>query len=122
MNVAVDAAEAMREIDQLLEKIEGTVYHIGDRTRLDLGLTDLIEGLSAARPHFRPDKVRYIQVTDKLSEITKGTLSLGAFGGLDLVLVSTVEEGIEYARAQITRQRGEPMVPVRSGHPPVSHI
>ena len=111
LDAAADPAGAMREIDRLLEGIEGRVYHIGDRTRLNLSLVDLIQGLSAARPHFRPDKVTYLQVVDKLSEITRGTLNLEAFGGLDLILVSSIEEGIRYARAQIAQNRDPSRLP-----------
>ncbi len=111
LDAAADAAGAMKEIDRLLEGIEGRVYHIGDRTRVDLTLVDLIQALTAARSHFRPDKVTYIQVSDKLSEITQGTLKLDAFGDIDLILVASVEEGIRYARAQIAQNKGQPPVP-----------
>ncbi len=111
LDAASDAAGVMSEVDRLLESIEGTAYYIGDSSRVNLSLVDLILGLSAARPHFRPEKVKYLTVIDELSDITQSTLKLEAFGSLDLVIVASVEEGIQYARAQIAQNRSHVSIP-----------
>ncbi len=104
LDAVADAAGVMEEVDRLLESIEGTVYYIGDSSRVHLTLADLILGLSAARSHFRPEKVKYLTVIDEVSEITQGTLKLDVFGGLDVTVVQSVEEGIQYARARIAQR------------------
>ncbi len=106
LDAFADPGELLHELNQLAECIVGTVYYIGDTSRVELNFDKIACSLRVPSDELRPTKIRYLAVaSDIMSELA--ALSWEPRMGRDgqILLVSSVEEGIEYARTQIAEAK-----------------
>ncbi len=106
LDPANDAAGLLVELNRLVDSIDGEVYYIGDTSRLNLKFADVVQSLSASRDKVRPDKIRYIVVhSDEMSTLAATAWQQKQYGGFEVILVGSVEEGIAYARNDIASKK-----------------
>ncbi len=104
LDAFADVGGLLRDLNQCAESIVGTVYYIGDTSRVQLNFQEIERSLRVPLDELRPNKIRYLVVdTNVMSKLAALAWErrLGSYG--QVLLVSSIEEGIKYARTHIAQ-------------------
>ncbi|MBZ0310044.1 MAG: hypothetical protein K8I82_28545 [Anaerolineae bacterium] len=103
-----DTIESVETIHQIVEEATDVIYLIVDLTRLNMGFSDMVQGLAASTSgkqgwSLKDPRTRLVVVgANKLIEFGVKAVNQTQYGGVNIPLFDTLDEALTYVRKQVT--------------------
>jgi len=109
LKIETDMPELAKQITEFLQKIPGKIYYISDTSLLDhlefrdvvIGMAEVTRGPAAFLSNERLQTI--VVGSTQMIQLAVQSVSQEQYGGLNIVLYSSLDEAIQYARNQIAK-------------------